>query len=334
MDNNHNFYGLNAHWAMSAVESLGLEPTGAYFKLNSYENRVFDIFLEKNQNPDELNEHIIIKIYRPERWSKEALVEEQIFLDDLHEAGIPVIKNYMINDESVHEYKGLYFALYKKGVGRLPQELSLTNLKSVGRTLALIHNVGEKQKAIHRKYLNTDDYGWPALENLSHWVSPETWNRYEQASEEILNFLDDNLDSHDFFRIHGDCHRGNIIMTDSYEVENNHTPPFFMVDFDDFCMGPAVQDFWMLLSGPLNESKNELDSIINGYEEFRLFPDQQIKLIEGLRGLRIIHYAHWIAKRWNDPVFPTYFPQFREYVYWAEETEMLEKIAWNLNSNH
>lgn len=332
MDQKHNFYGLTAHWAMSAIESLGLKPTGAYFKLNSYENRVFDLFLEKGQNPEDLNDHIIIKIYRPERWSKLALIEEQTFLDSLYEAGIPVIKNYSINNESVHEHKGLYFALYKKGVGRLPQELNLTNLKSIGRTLALIHNVGEKQKSVHRKALNTDDYGWPALENLSNWVSPESWNRYCQASEEILNFLDDQIDESQFFRIHGDCHRGNIIMTDSHVAETTQQPPFFMVDFDDFCMGPAVQDFWMLLSGPVSESKSELDNLISGYEEFRHFPDQQINLIEGLRGLRIIHYANWIAKRWKDPIFPSYFPQFREYIYWAEETEMLEKIAWNLNS--
>ena len=219
-------------------------------------------------------------------------------------------------------------------MGRLPQELSLSNLKSIGRNLALIHNVGEKQEAVHRKYLNTNDYGWPALENLANWVSPEIWNRYMQASEEILNFLDDYLDDSSFFRIHGDCHRGNIIMTDSHDLEKHQAPPFFMVDFDDFCMGPAVQDFWMLLSGPLSESQNELDSLISGYEEFRHFPDEQIQLIEALRGLRIIHYAHWIAKRWQDPVFPTYFPQFREFIYWAEETEMLEKIAWQLGATH
>ncbi len=328
MNISHNFYGLTADWAMSAIESLGLRPTGEYFKLNSYENRVFDIFLEKGLNPDELDGHIIIKIYRPDRWNEKALLEEQDFLKDLDEAGIPVIKSYKINEQYLHTFKGLFFTLYKKGIGRLPQEFNSGKLQSIGRTLALIHNVGEKKIAKNRKTLNTHSYGWPALENLSHWVSPETWTRYQKAAENILIFLDDYLDESQFFRIHGDCHRGNIIESDVYS--ESKLPPFRFVDFDDFCIGPAVQDFWMLLSGPANETTNELNALIDGYEEFRTFPHEQIKLIEGLRGLRIIHYANWISQRWKDPVFPIYFPQFREYIYWAEETEMLEKIAWNL----
>ena len=41
-------------------------------------------------------------------------------------------------------------------------------------------------------------------------------------------------------RLHGDCHRGNVLWTDD--------GPHF-VDLDDCVTGPAMQDLWMLLSG-------------------------------------------------------------------------------------
>ncbi len=329
----HNFFELTAHWAMSAVESVGLVPTGEYFKLNSYENRVYDIFLEKEESPKELQQHIIIKIYRPQRWSVDALKEEQIFLNDLATNGVPVIQPYLWQGNTLHQYKGLYFALFKKGIGRLPQELSLQNLQSLGRILAHTHNIGETRCSDFRPTLCAEDYGWKHLERMEEWVAPEVSRRYFSSAETILNFLDDHLEPSDFLRIHGDCHRGNIIMNDIVD-QKQHYPPFLLVDFDDFCNGPAVQDFWMLLSGPLSESKPELEHLIKGYEEFRTFPNYQVEWIEALRGLRIIHYASWIAKRWNDPIFPKYFPQFQDYIYWAEETEVLENIAWKLTQQN
>ncbi len=323
MNKNNEFYNLTADWVMTALEQLGFEPTGKYFKLNSYENRVYDIFLEDGSSQ---HKNLIVKVYRPNRWPLEALQEEQDFLNELDDNGIPVIKSLSINSKNIFEYQNLYFTICKKGVGRLPQELLGDQLKSVGRVLAHIHNVGEGKETLHRKHLLPDDYGWPSLDILNQFVAPEIWSRYEKASTLILEYLDAELENHNFQRIHGDCHRGNLIKS-----ENSDTPPFFFVDFDDFCMGPVIQDFWMLLSGPLKESKQELDQIISGYEEFRNFPDGQLHLIEPLRGLRIIHYAAWIARRWKDPVFPSIFPNYTDYVFWAEEVEILEKIAWSLD---
>ena len=52
----------------------------------------------------------------------------------------------------------------------------------------------------------------------------------------------EELDPRRFQRIHGDCHRGNVLQTD----EPGQPKEFFLIDFDDFGMGPVAQDFWML----------------------------------------------------------------------------------------
>jgi Ser/Thr protein kinase RdoA (MazF antagonist) len=131
--------------------------------------------------------------------------------------------------------------------------------------------------------------------------------------------LDDLLIYQEFIRIHGDCHKGNLL---------HNGQQFFLVDFDDFCTGPVIQDFWMLLSGDGEEAEREREEILQGYEELREFPHHQWEWVPFLRGLRIISYAGWIAKRWEDPSFPRLFPEFNTYSYWAEEVEALEKIAW------
>ena len=90
----------------------------------------------------------------------------------------------------------------------------------------------------------------------------------------------------------------------------------------------------MLFSSGEDSSQDEQAALLAGYEELRKFDDSQLKLMPALRGLRIIHYAGWIARRWDDPTFPKLFPQFRDYSYWAEEVEALEKIAWSLYPNN
>ena len=43
------------------------------------------------------------------------------------------------------------------------------------------------------------------------------------------------------------------------------------MDFDDTCMGPAVQDLWMFLSGDRREQTPQLADLLAGYEDFRDF---------------------------------------------------------------
>lgn len=318
---NHAFYQLNPDSVLRSAEAAGFEPTGEFTQLNSYENRVFDIKLE-NAEP------VIAKFYRPQRWSEAAILEEHEFLLDLKSEGIHAVAPLVqANKKTLSEFDGMLVAFFPKIRGRMPQEFLGHELSSVGRLLARVHNVGAQKEALHRPVLDTTYYGgWQTLDLLQDWVAPEVLKRYNDASELILEAIDHTFNSDEFIRIHGDCHKGNLL-----NREWGGGQEFFLVDFDDFVNGPAIQDFWMLLSGDEDQVEDERNLILDGYEELREFPHHQWSWIPLLRGLRIISYAGWIAKRWEDPSFPRLFPDFNTYSYWAEEVEALEKIAWKVN---
>ena len=315
------FYKLSIEQVFEVCESCGFEPTGEYFQLNSYENRVFDLFLEGEGKP-----HIINKVYRPGRWSLEAIKEEHDFLNELKSQGIPAVAPLEIDGETTFIKNDMIFSFFPKAIGRMPQELSHSDLRQLGSQLAKLHNVGAQQVAKHRPTLDIGSFGWDSLDFVEPWVAAEVWPRYEKAACAILNFLDEELDDSQLIRIHGDCHKGNILQTDPLGGQKE----LFFVDFDDFINGLPVQDFWMLFSGDESENSEELEAFLKGYEDLRFFDRSQLRLMAAFRGLRIIYYAHWIAKRWEDPSFPKLFPEFRNYVYWAEEVEALEKISWQL----
>lgn len=325
MNKSSSFYNLDPDKVLQAAENAGFYPTGEFTQLNSYENRVFDIKLEEPVEPNALNKNVIAKFYRPNRWSKEAILEEHEFLLSLKNEGIPAIAPlFQGHDSTISEVDGMYVAFFPKVLGRMPQEFLGDDYRKVGRLMAHVHNVGARKKALHRPILDTSYYGgWETLDHLQDWITPEVRHRYNVAAEDILYAIDDTFDVSEFLRIHGDCHKGNLL---------NNGNQFFLVDFDDFVNGPAIQDFWMLLSGDEDALSEEKDLIISGYEELREFPDHQWDWIPMLRGLRIISYAGWIAKRWDDPSFPRLFPEYNTYSYWAEEVEALEKIAWKINS--
>jgi Ser/Thr protein kinase RdoA (MazF antagonist) len=318
------FDALQPDVILQALELAGYNPTGEYAQLNSYENRVFDIKLEVSRHAPDPADRVIAKFYRPRRWSLAAIQDEHDFLHDLQREGIPAVAPLPLkNGATINEHDGYLFSIFPRVLGRNPQEFIGNQLVQVGRTLARIHNVGAKRKAQHRPTLDAETYGWKTLERLESWVTPELWHQYRDASETILDYLEENLDRANYIRIHGDCHKGNLLHTSS---------EFFFVDFDDFVNGPTVQDFWMLLSGSLghdDDAGNEQELICQGYEELRELPDDW-HLFDPLRALRVIHYCGWIANRWNDPFFKRIFPDFNTYNYWLEEVEVLSRIANSL----
>lgn len=314
------FDRLEPKLILDAIEAAGFRTTGEYTQLNSYENRVFDVKLEVGPAAVEPVDRVIAKFYRPHRWSREAIEDEHTFLADLQSEGIPAIAPLVLkNGKTLLHYEGFELAIFPKVKGRMPDEFLPGQLRQVGRTLARIHNVGARRPALHRPTLNAKTYGWDVLPRLECFVYPELWQRYVDTCNVILEYLEENLDESTYIRIHGDCHKGNLLWNGR---------EFFFVDFDDFCNGPVAQDFWMLLSGSADseETNREQDEICAGYEELRELPDEW-HLFEPLRGLRIIHYAAWIAQRWNDPFFRRIFPDFETYNYWLDELRRLEEIA-------
>ena len=120
-------------------------------------------------------------------------------------------------------------------------------------------------------------------------------------------------------RLHGDIHGGNMLWTDD--------GPHF-VDLDDARTGPPVQDLWMLLSGDRASMCRQLSDVLAGYEDFREFDRRELHLLEALRTLRMMHYAAWLGRRWDDPAFPQAFPWFNTPRYWQEHIlQLKEQIA-------
>lgn len=310
---NQLFFRLTPDWVLRAVEKGGFLPTGHCLALNSLENRVYDLMLE-----DET--HVVAKFYRPGRWSKEAIEEEHQFLFDLREAEIPVATPVRFESgETVHEVEGILYAVWPRVGGRAPDELDDEQIEILGRLLARMHNVGSARKVVHRRRLDADTYARQSLELLeSRRFLPPTWERrYAAAVNRIADVYDERSRGVPLLRIHGDCHMGNLL---------KGREGWFFLDFDDHAEGPAVQDLWLLVASRDPETLMQRALLVEAYEQFRAFDHRWFQLIEPLRGLRMIHYAAWIARRSEDPAFKHAFPQFGTESYWESQTLDLEDL--------
>ena len=117
-------------------------------------------------------------------------------------------------------------------------------------------------------------------------------------------------------RIHGDAHGGNLL---------RGAEGWFFLDFDDFVNGPPVQDIWLLAGQQGLEGMRNRSILLEGYRQFREFPDSWLSLVEPLRALRFVHYSSWIARRFEDPAFPAAFPHFGSEEYWENELHDLQE---------
>lgn len=304
------FFSLTSEVVLDAIDALGMgvRTTGRLLQLNSLENRVYEVELESKHG---VLSTIVAKFYRPHRWSKQQIQEEHDFLFELQEADIPVVAPIR-NDsgDSVLSLPSLemYGALFPKKSGRLEPESTDDELQMIGRLIGRMHSVGVRERKIERPSVSAE---WFLMSNyefvLSH-LPRENLASYENLITDLSLMCREKLHSDSFIRVHGDLHRGNIIW------RGDEGP--ILVDFDDFLLGPPVQDFWLLVSGRDEESQRQLDLIISGYEMFMEFNYESLNLIELLRALRMVLFAGWIAKRADDPSFKRAFPQFWERGFW------------------
>lgn len=313
----HPFSALTPDAVLDAVDSLGARSDGHLLALNSYENRVYQVGIEDGAP-------IVAKFYRPERWSDAAILEEHAFVSDLARREIPVVPALAIHQQTLHTYAGFRFSVFSKHGGRAPELEHPATLAWLGRFIGRIHAVGSIAPYQHRPTLDIERFGVePSAYLLSHdFIPMELLDVYRGVAAQALEGVRhcfDRAGAVANLRLHGDCHIGNVLWTDA--------GPHF-VDFDDSRMGPAVQDLWMLLSGERNEMTRQLADLLAGYEDFHDFDPRELHLIEALRTLRLIHYAAWIARRWDDPAFPAAFPWFNTQRYWQDRIlELREQIA-------
>ncbi|NKN33254.1 serine/threonine protein kinase [Marichromatium bheemlicum] len=299
---------------LDAIESVGLLPDGRMLALNSYENRVYQIGLDEAAP-------IVVKFYRPGRWSDAAIAEEHDFATELAEREIPAIAPQRINGDTLHHFAGHRFSISPRRGGRDPELDHPEVLEWVGRFIGRIHAVGASRPFVQRPALDLESFGTRARTRLleQDWVPTELRETYIEVSANALAAVADCYDRagpiHNI-RLHGDCHRGNLLWTDA--------GPHF-VDFDDARRGPAIQDLWMLLSGYRAEQQRQLADVLAGYEDFCDFDPRELHLVEALRTLRLIHHAGWLARRWQDPAFPAAFPWFATTHYWEQHISQLRE---------
>jgi Ser/Thr protein kinase RdoA (MazF antagonist) len=311
------FFELTPDRVLAAIESGGYQPTGHCTPLTCLENRVYDLRLEDGN-------HVVAKFYRPQRWTRDAILEEHVYLAELREAEIPVcVPLAFPGGETLREIEGIQFAVWSRTGGRAPDELADPQIEILGRMLARIHNVGAAGFASHRATLDSESAAHAPLEFLEQggFLPQAVARRYRGCVEQLAQLYSSLSAGVPTHRIHGDCHLGNIL---------NGTGGWFFLDFDDFVVGPAVHDVWMMLPGRDAEANRQRMLLIDAYREFRDFELSWLRLVEPLRAFRFVFYAAWIAKRWEDPAFPSAFPHFGTAEYWETETRDLEELIGRL----
>ncbi len=312
---------LTPDTVLNALESVGLRGDGRLIALNSYENRVYQVWLEE---PEPFGVSVVAKFYRPQRWTTAAILEEHAFVAELAEREIPAVPPMLLGGKSLNEFEGFRFSVTPRLSGRSPELDNMETLTWMGRFIGSIHAIGELRPFCERPTLNIESFGTEprafVLEN--NFIPADllpAWSSVSAMALDGIREIFERVGTVKSIRLHGDCHVSNVLWNDS--------GPHF-VDFDDCRMGPAVQDLWMLLSGDRDAMQGQLASIIKGYEDFCEFDDHELQLIEALRTLRLLHYSGWIARRWHDPAFPAAFPWFNTQRYWQDRVlELREQIA-------
>jgi len=306
---------------LDSLESLGFAVNGQFLALNSYENRVYQLGVDDGPP-------VIAKFYRPGRWSDEAILEEHDFCYHLAEHDIPIALPLKIGDSSLNFANGYRVAVFKRKSGHAPEIDQTDELTSLGRLLGRIHAVGSTGVFQHRRRLSVDVFGHESRQTVlqSPFLPDYLQESYANITENLLQLADNQFNEFTlptYRRIHGDFHMGNVLVNSGV---------YWIVDLDDCCSGPAIQDIWMLLSGEKYEQEAQLSSVIKGYNEFFEFDPFELTMIETLRTLRLVHYAAWLAKRWNDPAFPQNFPWFNTPRYWEEHINTLQEQLYAMQN--
>jgi len=323
---------------LDALDAVGLRGDGRLIQLNSYENRVFQVFLEDGGV-------VVAKFYRPGRWSDAQILEEHAFAAELALGEVPVAAPLPIalDPRSPHvaavaptgatlaslttDAGAVYrFGVTERLAGRAPELEDADVRRWLGRYIGRLHAIGATSTFAHRLALDVATYGEASRDFLIEQcvVSDDVAECWRALADQALSVCRAAFAAvaPKRLRLHGDCHPGNVLWADS--------GPHF-VDLDDAVTGPAVQDLWMLLSGDRAAMTRQLLDVLEGYEAFMDFDSRELRLLEPLRTLRMLHHSAWIARRWSDPTFPINFPWFASPAYWADQCtrlgEQLEAMA-------
>jgi len=320
---------LTPQQVLDTLDAVGLRGDGRILQLNSYENRVFQVFLEE---PVQGHSAVVAKYYRPGRWSDAQIVEEHGFALELADAEVPVVPPLVLQATTPDVVLrggpptlacgfGHRYMVAARCAGREPELDDDDTLRQIGRFIGRLHAVGKRRPFAHRHHLNAAVDGRRALNLLvdGGFVPADQLPAWQSTCEQALTGVTAAFDAAAplaTLRLHGDCHPGNVLWRDGHP---------HVVDLDDAMQGPAVQDLWMLVSGDRFSMARQLNTLLEGYEQFSDFDDRERALIEPLRTLRMLRHSAWLAERWGDPTFPLNFPFFGTSAYWNQQTVQLRE---------
>lgn len=323
-ENVPSFLNLHPDSVITLLEKVMAKEFSNLFRpLNSYINRVYEL-------QDRQGTAVIVKFYRPGRWSREAIAEEHLFLQEMEAFEIPVICPLQLaNGETLGCWNGIYFAVFPKCGGRSVDEFSDDQWLELGRLVGRAHAVGNIRAAGSRDKMvpSATTRRQIAYLEKNRLVTKELRRSFFELARRLIDEIENLFHDVTIQRIHGDLHFSNII----------HRPgeSFYLIDFDDMVMGPQVQDVWMLLQGYGEDSLVELDLFLEGYETFHGFDRKSCRLIEPLRAMRYIHYLAWCGYQVVEDGTTRVIPDFGSYTFWQNEiTELgdqIERIHNNSN---
>lgn len=308
--------------ADAVSEAYNLDISSSFSSCPSYINRVFELSTENKKK-------YIAKFYRPNRWPYEAILEEHAFVHHLKKNGAavcaPIIDSNSESlqtlvlesgDGSLEGDAAYHFALYEKINGHTFDKSGIEVFYSLGSALGKMHAAAKDFKLEFRNTLNMNSVR-KMLEYLNTYdcIHDSYLDEYNEICLSTFETIEPIINAMKVQPIHGDFHRGNLI--------GNSENSFTIIDFDDLLIGPQVQDFWLLLPGAVEESRAELEAIIEGYSQYLNFDLEALKLVEPLRFIRMLHFLHWQAKQKNDPVFYRNFPDWGSKTFWKNETETM-----------
>lgn len=309
------FSELTPDLILDACQHYGFYAESGLLALNSYENRVYQFRADDGQR-------YVVKFYRPQRWNTAQIQEEHQFAFELQQAEIPVVAPLQIAGESVLPFQGFQFAIFPSRGGRTLEADDDEQLCQLGRFLGQIHQLGSARPFQARPTLSVQEFiSDSSTLLLSGSLIPEyAKDRLRPVLEQLEQLCQLQYQPSRLIRCHGDCHLGNLFFNQQ---------PFF-VDLDDCRQAPAIQDLWMLLSGEPMEQRYKLELLLEDYQQFCDFDFSELKLIEPLRTMRMVHYMAWLARRWSDPAFPLHFPWFNTEAYWQQQLAVLTDQCWRL----